>query len=343
LARRYRTAHVLLLGPSSEKRYCEVGCDMKPELSLLPGQGLGYLLLIATVGWVACQSDNAGTGAEGGRGGSAATSSGGNGGSETGQGGSSPVTGAGGTVVGMGGTAQGTGGTATGTGGTPSPASGSQGTGGASTGAGGTTPGAGGTETSTGGTTSGAGGSPGTGGTVMSTGGGAGMGGMMMGADGGMGMGGMMMNAGGRMGMGGMMMNAGGRMGMGGMMMGAGGRMGMGGAMNADAGSAACHAGGTLQVTNSGMTAYVIDGASNPTLTFCRNTTYVFAVMAAGHPFYIKTVKSTGTGNAYSSGVSGNGAEMGDVTFAVPSDAPDTLFYDCSLHAAMAGTIHIVN
>jgi hypothetical protein len=147
------------------------------------------------------------------------------------------------------------------------------------------------------------------------------------------------------MGMGGMMMGTGGRMmGMGGMMMGTGGRMmGVGGAMNADAGSAACHPAGTLQVTNSGMTAYMIDGASNPDLTFCRNTAYVFAVNATGHPFYIKTVKGTGTSNAYSSGVTGNGADMGDVTFAVPSDAPSTLFYDCSLHAAMAGTIHIVN
>ena len=137
-------------------------------------------------------------------------------------------------------------------------------------------------------------------------------------------------------------------MGTGGRMMGAGGMMmGSGGATTADAGradvAAACHAGGTLQVTSSGMTAYVIDGASNPSLTFCRGTTYVFAVNAPGHPFYVKTMKSTGTGNAYDSGVSGNGAEMGDVTFAVPNDAPDTLFYICSLHAAMAGTIHIVN
>jgi hypothetical protein len=31
------------------------------------------------------------------------------------------------------------------------------------------------------------------------------------------------------------------------------------------------------------------------------------------------------------------------VTFAVPGDAPDTLYYICSLHAAMAGTIHIVD
>ena len=31
------------------------------------------------------------------------------------------------------------------------------------------------------------------------------------------------------------------------------------------------------------------------------------------------------------------------VTFAVPSNAPNTLFYDCAIHVAMTGTIHIVN
>src|SRR5512140_2231000 len=98
-------------------------------------------------------------------------------------------------------------------------------------------------------------------------------------------------------GRGGMMMGTGGmRRGMGGMM------MGTGGAMKRDAGAtdaiAACHAGGTLQVVNSGMTAYVIDGVANPDLTFCRGTTYVFAVNATGHPLYIKTVKSTGSVNA---------------------------------------------
>jgi hypothetical protein len=122
---------------------------------------------------------------------------------------------------------------------------------------------------------------------------------------------------------------------------------GMGGMTTRDGGgpdqAGACHAGGTLQVVNSGMTAYMIDGVSNPTLTFCRGTTYVFAVMASGHPFYINTVNGTGTANAYTSGVSGNGATAGDVTFAVPANAPNTLYYNCSLHAAMAGTIHIVN
>jgi hypothetical protein len=148
---------------------------------------------------------------------------------------------------------------------------------------------------------------------------------------------------GGMMSIGGLMMDSGGMMtGEGGMMMDSGVVMDTGGTLDHDAG-AACQAAGTLQVSNSGMTAYVIDGASNPTLTFCRGNTYVFSVNASGHPFYLKTVKGTGTGNAYTSGVSGNGVTTGDLTFTVPSDAPDTLFYVCSLHSAMTGIIHIVN
>jgi hypothetical protein len=178
----------------------------------------------------------------------------------------------------------------------------------------------------------------GSGGIPTRTGGIHGTGGMMMGT------GGMMMGTGGIHGTGGRMMGTGGMMmGTGGVMMGAGGMMmGTGGSGGPDA-SASCHAPGTLQVVNSGMTAYMIDGASNPSLTFCRGSTYVFAVNSPGHPFYVKTVQSTGTGNAYSSGVTGNGATSGNVTFAVPSDAPGTLFYDCSNHAAMTGPITIVD
>jgi hypothetical protein len=91
------------------------------------------------------------------------------------------------------------------------------------------------------------------------------------------------------------------------------------------------------------MTAYVIDGMSNPLLIFCRGMTYTFAVNTPGHPFYIKTVQGTGTDNAYSPGVTGNGTTSGDVLFVVPADAPPTLFYVCSIHAAMTGTIDIVN
>lgn len=91
------------------------------------------------------------------------------------------------------------------------------------------------------------------------------------------------------------------------------------------------------------MTAYVIDGASNPDLTLCRGSTYVFALNTPGHPFYIKSVQGSGTANAYDTGVTGNGATSGTLTFVVPSNAPDTLYYNCAIHAVMTGTIHVMN
>ncbi len=98
----------------------------------------------------------------------------------------------------------------------------------------------------------------------------------------------------------------------------------------------------TNTVGNVGFSAYNINGTNNPSLTLLRGVTYIFKISAAGHPFWLKTVRSTGTGNAYNAGVTGNGTESGTLTFAVPVDAPDTLFYDCQFHSAMTGTINIV-
>jgi hypothetical protein len=83
---------------------------------------------------------------------------------------------------------------------------------------------------------------------------------------------------------------------------------------------------------------------SDPTLTLQRGVTYTFNINVGGHPFYIKTVaNSTGTGNQYTTGVTGNGASPGVVTFAVPASAPNTLYYHWSLHSGMGGTLNIVN
>ena len=105
---------------------------------------------------------------------------------------------------------------------------------------------------------------------------------------------------------------------------------------------------GRFSIVNSSSSAYVFTGSgtssdSNPTLYLTRGQTYEFVVNASGHPFYIKTVSGTGTGNAYSDGVTNNGAETGTVTLAVQMDAPDTLYYNCSAHSAMAGTIYILD
>jgi hypothetical protein len=102
------------------------------------------------------------------------------------------------------------------------------------------------------------------------------------------------------------------------------------------------------QVTNFNVSAssdqnYTINTQSDPALGMQRGRTYFFSVAAFGHPFYIKTTPSTGTGNAYNNGVSGNGTEFGTLTFTVPMDAPNTLFYHCSEHLNMGNSITITN
>ena len=96
-------------------------------------------------------------------------------------------------------------------------------------------------------------------------------------------------------------------------------------------------------VINSGASDYLIDGVSDPTITLIRGSTYTFTVNASGHPFWIKTSQVTGTGSAYSTGVTNNGTQSGTVTFVVPNDAPDTLYYICQFHGSMSGTINIIN
>ena len=98
----------------------------------------------------------------------------------------------------------------------------------------------------------------------------------------------------------------------------------------------------TYTVTNSGASAYTINSSSNPTLTLQRGGTYTFNVSATGHPFWIKTAQVTGTGSAYSTGVTNNGTDSGTITFTVPGNAPSTLYYICQVHGSMVGTINVV-
>jgi hypothetical protein len=98
------------------------------------------------------------------------------------------------------------------------------------------------------------------------------------------------------------------------------------------------------RVTSSGISAYVIDYLPNPALTLVRGNTYTFTLSLSGvFPFYIKTIASLGNVNTYDTGVTNNGAVTGTVTFVVPQDAPDTLYYSSSTEFNMRGTINIVN
>ena len=84
------------------------------------------------------------------------------------------------------------------------------------------------------------------------------------------------------------------------------------------------------------------DNVSNATINLVRGRTYKLVINATGHPFWIQTVPGGySSNNIYNSGVTNNGIESGTITFAVPNDAPNTLFYACQFHSTMRGTINI--
>ena len=74
----------------------------------------------------------------------------------------------------------------------------------------------------------------------------------------------------------------------------------------------------------------------DPTITIALGDTLNFNVNSPGHPFYLKTQSTTGTGNQVS-GATNQGAENGTITWT--PIATGTYYYICSLHGAMVGTI----
>lgn len=87
---------------------------------------------------------------------------------------------------------------------------------------------------------------------------------------------------------------------------------------------------------------FFLDSDIDPTLYLRRGETYNFNLSAPSEPFYIKTAQSTGTGDQYTDGVTGNGTQFGTVTFQPPMNAPSTLYYASSVSASHTGTISIV-
>ena len=89
---------------------------------------------------------------------------------------------------------------------------------------------------------------------------------------------------------------------------------------------------------------YTSDTA-NPVLSFKRGSTYVLNINTTSlHPFWIQTSDNSGSydsANVYSSGITNNGIYDGTITFVVPMDAPDTLYYRCSNHGNWGNSISI--
>ena len=106
-----------------------------------------------------------------------------------------------------------------------------------------------------------------------------------------------------------------------------------------------------FHITNNGTTQYVFsaDGIGfsadtyNPTIYLSRGRQYRFNVNASGHPLYIKTSPSTGTGDQFSDGVVGNGADVGIVTFNVPFNSPKLLYYQSSADNDLKGLIYAMD
>jgi hypothetical protein len=99
----------------------------------------------------------------------------------------------------------------------------------------------------------------------------------------------------------------------------------------------------SFTVSNSGSSAYVVDGVSNKPLVFIRGQVYAFIINTPGHPFWINTVQGTGTAGAFSSGVTNNGASSNTLVFVVPTTAPDRLYYNCEYHSSMTAVITVFN
>jgi hypothetical protein len=106
----------------------------------------------------------------------------------------------------------------------------------------------------------------------------------------------------------------------------------------------------TYNVANNGAGAYTFSGdAAGDNVNIgplYRGGTYTFNVTAPGHPFYLTTDNGSNYASGtyfgeYTDGVTGSRTDSGTVTFTVPADAPDTLYYQCGNHSPMRGQITV--
>ena len=101
-----------------------------------------------------------------------------------------------------------------------------------------------------------------------------------------------------------------------------------------------------INVTNSGASHYIINGddrltthvdAQDPTININLGDKLDFNMNASGHPFWVKTSATTGTGNG-ASGVVNNGTAVGAVVSFTPTST-GTYYYICQFHSGMVGSI----
>lgn len=102
----------------------------------------------------------------------------------------------------------------------------------------------------------------------------------------------------------------------------------------------------TYNVTNNGTNQSFIFNSGvdgDPTINLVRGWTYYFEIDDLGNAFWIKTAPSAGIGDQYNFGVDNNGTGTGLITFSVPLDAPNNLYYTSQFYPAMQGLFNILN
>ena len=129
----------------------------------------------------------------------------------------------------------------------------------------------------------------------------------------------------------------------------------------ADSATTASHTAGTASIANiatytsewvlgaNGSSDYTFTGpgftasAADPDIYLIRGQQYKFTNNLGAHPFRIQTTANGSTGTQYNNGVTNNDVSSGTLTFNVPMEAPEVLYYQCTSHAAMGGPIYILD
>ena len=102
----------------------------------------------------------------------------------------------------------------------------------------------------------------------------------------------------------------------------------------------------TVTVTNPGSgNVFVLDGTNNPAIEMFRGNTYIFDQSRIVQILDIPLVFKDGSGNAWTSGVTVTGtagSSGAKVSFEVPTNAPSSMRYYCSIHGnSMGNTITV--
>jgi plastocyanin len=106
----------------------------------------------------------------------------------------------------------------------------------------------------------------------------------------------------------------------------------------------------TWSVINSANQSYLFTGSSsgsNIDIIATSGDTLIFNVNANGHPFWIKTAQTVGTGNSVTTGTITNNGVTGNIGVVIPITwnttgvLPGTYYYVCQNHITMSGTITI--